>query len=101
MIVPLLFASLPTLETPKVPSGAAKRNHDLIEAVGLVDENDLEFWRGKFRRTCEPKRASGNLEIPDDIFQQYQAKGASRDKLFELFVKSGGDKDPLPVICKL
>jgi len=62
--------------------------------LGLVDENDLEYWRGKFRRTCEPKRSSGHLDIPADIFEQYQAKGASRDKLFELFVKSGGDTEP-------
>lgn len=71
----------------------AKRS--LIEALGLDDEADLERWQGKFRRVCEPKRSSGKLDVPEDIFEQYAARGASRDRLFEIFVQSGGDTEAL------
>lgn len=49
--------------------------------------------RGKFRRLCEPKRNSGKIEVDEDIFKLYEAKGASREKLFEAFIKVNGDKD--------
>ena len=58
-----------------------------------LSEDDVDWWRGKFRRTCEPKRMSGSINVPVDIFEQYQAKGQSRQKLFELFIKTNGDKE--------
>lgn len=58
-----------------------------------MDEQDIEKMRGKFRRICEPKRASGLIEIPETMFKKYQAKGASRERLFEAFVRTGGVKD--------
>lgn len=49
--------------------------------------------RGKWRRFVEPKRASGEIECPPEIHEQYMKKGGDRDKLWEAFVKCGGDKD--------
>ena len=72
-----------------------------MQALGFKTEKELDFWQGKFRRTCEPKRASGTLEVPEDIFQQYQSKGATKDKLFELFVKAGGHTVPFLVSHRL
>ena len=45
-----------------------------------------------FRRYCEPKRGTGKIEAPTDIWKQYQEKGSSREKLFELYIKTGGEK---------
>ena len=67
------------------------RKRKLMEMFGFNDVKELEKWQGKFRRVCEPQRGSGRLEVPDDIFQQYQAKGTTKDKLFELFVAAGGE----------
>lgn len=58
-----------------------------------LDEETLDWWRGKFRRMCEPKRISGHIQIPNDIFEQYQTKGKTREKSFECFIKTGGDKE--------
>ena len=57
-----------------------------------VSDVRATLW-GKFRRTCEPKRNSGKIDVPEDIFKLYEAKGSSRNKLFEAFIKTGGDKD--------
>ena len=59
----------------------------------LLDEKQVDVFRGKFRRLCEPKRTSGEIEIPSDIHEQYMAKGATRERLFEAFIKTGGLKD--------
>ena len=58
-----------------------------------LSEDDLEQWRGKLRRLCEPKRMSGVIDVPDDIFEQYQSKGQNRRKLLELFIKTDGNKE--------
>ena len=73
----------------KVAKGGTKRS---IAGV-VLDQEQIEYWKGKFRRMCEPKRASGNIEVPKDVFEKYQAKGATREKLFEAFIKTGGEKD--------
>jgi hypothetical protein len=35
----------------------------------------------------------GKINVPNDIFKQYNEKGASREKLFEAFISTGGEKD--------
>ncbi|CAK9033715.1 Uncharacterized protein SCF082_LOCUS20616 [Durusdinium trenchii] len=50
---------------------------------------------------CEPKRASGNIEVPKDVFEKYQAKGATREKLFEAFIKTGGEKEQFIKVVQL
>ena len=57
-----------------------------------LDQHRREM-KGKFRRLCEPKRNSGKIEVTEDIFKLYEAKGTSREKLFEAFIKVDGDKD--------
>ena len=64
-----------------------------------LTEKQLNQFRGKFRRLCEPKRDSGRLEVPEDIHNKYVAKGAAREKLFESFVLVGGDKDCMGLTC--
>ena len=59
----------------------------------MLSEDEYEKYRGKFRRTCEPKRSSGAIDITKDMFKEYQAKGSSRERLFEAFIKTGGEKD--------
>ena len=59
----------------------------------LLTAEQHEQLRGKFRRTCEPRRGSGILVVPKDIHEQYCGRGASREKLWHAFVKTNGDKD--------
>ncbi len=58
-----------------------------------IDETEYNHEHGKFRRMCEPKRTSGDIEVPSDIHEQYMSKGQSRTRLFEAFIKTGGVKD--------
>ena len=53
---------------------------------------EYDFYRGKFRRLCEPKRDSGRLEVPDDIHQKFVNKGQGREDMFEAFIKCDGQK---------
>ena len=71
-------------------SGGLKRvgNH-------LLTQKDSDFYRGKLRRLCEPKRDSGKIEVPEDIHKQFMQKGSQRDALFEALVNAKGDKDML------
>ena len=39
-----------------------------------------------------PKKASGQLDVPREIYQKYKAKGAQRDELMDELIKVGGDK---------
>lgn len=73
--------------TPKA-SGGTKRVGSMV-----ISSDEFNRLSGKFRRMCEPKRHSGKIEVPDNIFELYQAKGTSKERLFEAFVKTGGDKD--------
>ena len=59
----------------------------------VLTPEEVEKYRGKFRRMCEPKKASGKIEVPKDIFEQFQSKGTSRERLFEAFVRNDGQKD--------
>jgi hypothetical protein len=34
----------------------------------VLTPEEVEKYRGKFRRMCEPKKASGKIEVPQDIF---------------------------------
>lgn len=36
---------------------------------------------------------SGVIDVPDDIFEQYQSKGQNRRKLLEIFIKTDGNKE--------
>ena len=63
----------------------------------LLTQKDYDFFRGKLRRMCEPKRDSGKIEVPENIHKQYLEKGASRDALFEALISVDGNKDMLAV----
>ena len=53
---------------------------------------DANKWRCKLKRICEYKD-SGKLDVPVGIHQQFLEKGASRDKLLEALIRSGGSKE--------
>lgn len=61
---------------------------------GMEVEPDLEQWRGKLRRLCKHQHLSGHIQVSGQILEQYQAKGKTRDKPLEVFIKTGNDKDP-------
>ena len=69
-------------------------------------QKEYDFWRGKFRRMCEPKRDSGKIDIPPELHKQYMQKGTQRDSMFEAFITTNGDKEPTPFmyvydLCRL
>ena len=47
--------------------------------------------KAKVRRIVTPKPASGNLDVPKDIFQLWNTKDG-KEKLFAMWAKSGGIK---------
>ena len=73
---------------PGEASGGLRRVGNL-----QLTQKDFDYYRGKLRRLCEPKRDSGRIEVPDDIHKQYLQKGAQRDALFEALVKAEGEKE--------
>ena len=46
----------------------------------------------KVRRIVTPKKGSGNLEVPENIFEMWKDAGKGRDNLFRMWAKSGGVK---------
>ena len=44
------------------------------------------------RRICMPKKASGQLDVPREIYEKYKAKGEQRDELMNELIKVGGNK---------
>ena len=87
------------------------RSLHLFQDVHMVGKHELnqkeyDFWRGKFRRMCEPKRDSGKIDIPPELHKQYMQKGTQRDSMFEAFITTNGDKEPTPFmyvydLCRL
>ena len=53
-----------------------------------LDRNE----KNKVRRICTPKSGSGNLEVPDNIFEMFQDAAKGRDTLYKMWAKSGGVK---------
>lgn len=82
-----------TLVWPYQDSSATRSKG--VKRVGslVISQEDFDYYQGKFRRQCEASRHTGKIKIPDDIFKQYNERGASREKLFEMFINTGGDKD--------
>ena len=56
------------------------------------DENvKMSSARQQLRRFCT-KRANGTMKVPAEVYTQYWAGGADRDKLLKMFVKNGCSK---------
>ncbi|CAE7299174.1 unnamed protein product [Symbiodinium sp. CCMP2456] len=48
--------------------------------------------KDKVRRICSPKKGSGRLEVPENVFEMWQDAAKGRDSLFRMWCKSGGVK---------
>ena len=86
--------------TPVKPLQAAQK-----KAPSEQDEDDedeppkvmsfssmTKLEKEKVRRIVTPKKGSGNLEVPENIFEMWKDAGKGRDNLFRMWAKSGGVK---------
>ncbi|CAE7446166.1 unnamed protein product [Symbiodinium sp. CCMP2592] len=53
-----------------------------------LDRNE----KNKVRRICTPKPGTGNLEVPENIFEMFQDAAKGRETLYKMWAKSGGVK---------
>ena len=58
-----------------------------------LSQQDYNNWRGKFGRACQPKAASGRLDVPKEMHEVFLGKGKAKEQMFEQFIRAGGDKD--------
>ncbi|CAE7278190.1 unnamed protein product, partial [Symbiodinium sp. CCMP2456] len=76
----------------------AAENNDASEAEGQDEEapkvmraSDMtKLEREKVRRIVTPKKGSGRLEVPENIFEMWKDAGKGRDNLFRMWAKAGG-----------
>ena len=79
-------------KTPESNKQAAQ-DSDEDEAPRVIQFKDLsKTEKEKVRRICSPKKGSGNLEVPENVFQMWQDVSKGRDTLFRMWCKSGGVK---------
>lgn len=62
----------------------------------LKDMSKLE--KEKVRRICSPKKGTGRLEVPENVFEMWQDAAKGRDSLFRMWCKSGGVKAGILVL---
>ena len=58
----------------------------------LSFSNLSKLEKEKVGRICTPKRGSGRLEVPENIFEMWKDCAKGRDNLFRMWAKSGGVK---------
>ena len=61
--------------------------------VKSEDDKRMDALNASLRRLCTPKRASGRLEVSQEIHRQWKQGGAQRQALLDVLIKAGGDKD--------
>lgn len=72
------------------PAQADSDDDEPPKVLNFADMTKLE--KEKVRRIVSPKKGTGNLEVPENIFEMWKSAGSSRDKLFRMWCKSGGVK---------
>ena len=73
--------------------GATQAESDDDETPKVLNFAQMsKLEKEKVRRIVSPKKATGNLEVPENIFEMWKDAGAGRDKLFRMWCKSGGVK---------
>ena len=91
-------AATPTKPVPgkaTVPeTGSAQApSEDEDEPPKVLNFSDMsKLEKEKVRRIVSPKKATGNLEVPENIFEMWKDAGKGRDKLFRMWCKAGGVK---------
>ncbi|CAE7383534.1 unnamed protein product [Symbiodinium sp. CCMP2456] len=76
----------------KAPSEVTTNDDDSSEAEApkvLKGDTLDKLEKDKIRRIVSPKKGSGNLEVPEDIFDMWKDAGKGRQKLFQMWAKSG------------
>ena len=53
----------------------------------------MDALNASLRRLCTPKKASGRLEVSQEVHRQWKQGGAQRQALLDVLIKAGGDKD--------
>ncbi|CAE7216894.1 unnamed protein product [Symbiodinium sp. CCMP2456] len=89
---------------PVTPEKPKKPSKEPSETDGAEHDEDDEppkvlnfgtlskLEKEKVRRICTPKRGSGNLEVPENIFDMWRDCAKGRDNLLRMWAKSGGVK---------
>ena len=81
--------SKPTAST----AASAQDQDDDDETPRVLNFSDMtKLEKEKVRRVVSPKKATGNLEVPENIFEMWKDAGKGRDRLFRMWCKSGGVK---------
>ncbi|CAE7570288.1 unnamed protein product, partial [Symbiodinium sp. KB8] len=64
------------------PDGATQAESDDDETPKVLNFAQMsKLEKEKVRRIVSPKKATGNLEVPENIFEMWKDAGAGRDKL--------------------
>ena len=78
-------------KNPK-PGSEAVEDSDMEVPKVLHADNLSKLEREKVRRIVSPKKGSGNLEVPENIFEMWKDAGKGRESIFKMWAKSGGVK---------
>ena len=82
------------VKNPKPGSTSSEvPDDDQSEAPRVLKSTTLDkLEREKVRRVVSPKKGSGTLEVPEDIFEMWKDAGKGRQTLFRMWAKAGGVK---------
>ena len=85
--------SKPTRGGKEVSELEEEEADDEVEIPKVMNFSDMtKLEKEKVRRCCTPKKGSGNLEVPENIFEMWKDAGKGRDNLFRMWAKAGGVK---------
>ncbi|CAE7847162.1 unnamed protein product [Symbiodinium necroappetens] len=76
------------VQKQKSPSDDDDGDDGVPKIMSLSSMTKLE--KEKVKRIVTPKRGSGNLEVPENIFEMWKDAGKGRDNLFRMWAKAGG-----------
>ena len=78
---------------PQRGSEKVESDKDEAEVPQVIRLDDMtKLQKEQVRRIVSPKKGSGNLEVPENIFEMWKDVGKGRDKLLRMWCKAGGVK---------
>ncbi|CAE7231731.1 unnamed protein product [Symbiodinium sp. CCMP2592] len=81
------------VKNPKPPSAPSQAPDEDSEIPRVLKSEALDkLEKEKLRRVVSPKKGSGTLEVPEDIFEMWKDAAKGRQTLFRMWAKSGGVK---------
>ena len=91
-----------TRPAASTPQTSAKRSPSSQQNLVPTEEDEVprvlnsstlsKAEKEKLRRIVTPKPGSGNLEVPENIFEMWEDASKGRDQIFKMWAKSGGVK---------